>query len=461
MIDYRPSLSVRSGNESKESIKMSSAPQSISGFPEYLPAQQLVFQSWLQTIAHSFEKYGCAPIETPAVERLTTLVSKGAAEHDIYTLSRYREQSRGSSEEFGLRFDLTVPLARYVAQHFDALVFPFKRYHIAPVWRGERPQKGRYRQFYQCDVDVLGHNTLSVSHDAEIIEILQSTLEALDVGPFTLQLNHKKLLIAILEVYAVSPEHIDTCLKVLDKRMKISMETFMLEMQPLSAQSSELIAVLDKISGPLHFALEALMAHELAKNESVQSALKDLNIIAQSLSTPMLSRIHLNLSLARGLAYYTGVIFETFLDQSPFLGSIASGGRYDYLSEQFSSRKTPGVGMSIGMSRLFHYKVLESEIVLKKATKARVLLTTQDLKCFAHYKALARALRAQGILLDHYLEDKALAHQIKYADKKGFEYIIMARSEEISAGQWILKSLETGLQQTYTQSSLIETLKNI
>jgi len=440
---------------------MSSAPTSLSGFPEYLPAQQIVFQQWLQTITQCFEKYGCSPIDTPAVERISTLVSKGAAEHEIYTLSRYREQSRSSSDECGLRFDLTVPLARYVAQHFDALVFPFKRFHIAPVWRGERPQKGRYRQFYQCDVDVLGHNSLSVLYDAEIIEILQITLESLDIGSFTLHLNHKQLLIGILAFYDVLPENIDLCLKILDKRMKISPEIFQSELEPLTQKSCDLIALLDRISGPLPQALALLSDHPLAQQDNVQSALNDLTQIAQSLSPPMIVRIHLNLSLARGLAYYTGVIFETYVDSALALGSIASGGRYDNLSEQFSVRKNPGVGMSIGVSRLFHHKVITPALALKKSVKASILLTTQDINHFQDYKDLAQLLRSHGILLDHYLENKSLAHQIKYADKKGFEYIIMARSEEIAADQWILKSLETGLQKTYTQTTLIDLLKTI
>ncbi len=440
---------------------MGSSPQSISGFPEYLPPQQLIFQSWLQVISHNFEKYGSSPIETPAVERLTTLVSKGAAEHEIYTLSRYRGQSQEATEEFGLRFDLTVPLARYVAQHFHALVFPFKRHHIAPVWRGERPQKGRYRQFYQCDVDILGHNTLSVAYDAEVLDILQSTLESLKVGAFVVHLNHKKLLIAILEFFSVPQDSLDLCLKVLDKRLKISPQQFTFEMNAICSQAENLIAFLDQVQGPLIPAVQSLEIHALGYNLKVQEALYDLLGIAKNLPPERLNRITLNLSLVRGLAYYTGVIFETFLSGAPELGSVASGGRYDSLSEQFSQHKTPGVGMSIGVSRLFNYCVLESSITLKKCAKAKILLTTQDRDCLSQYQAFARKIRDEGVFLDHYLEDKPLSQQMKYADKKGFQYIILARAEELAEKDWIVKNLESGAQQTYTESTIVEYLKTL
>ncbi len=438
---------------------MSLSVQPLSGFPEYLPFEQIFLQGWIDTIRYNFELYGYSPIETPAIERLSTLISKGAAEHEIYTLGRYRSNASDHSEDLGLRFDLTVPLARYVAMYASDLVFPFKRYHIGPVWRGERAQKGRFRQFIQCDVDIIANENLNPLYDIDVLDLLDHTLAELKLGPIKIEINHKQLLQGVLLFFGVSSDSVEGCMHLLDKRLKIRSDLFLQELSTYTAQAYDLVSFIDLYHGSFNDVADKILQTPLADifSHAWGDSLKPLCLLAQRSN----AKIVLNLGLARGLAYYTGIVLETFLEEAPHLGSISSGGRYDKLSEHFSSKKRPGVGLSIGISRIFDY-FLES---LKKQSsflphqKASVLVSTQDKESMKDYHDCAHFLRKNGIFCDLYLEDKALSQQIRYADRKGFRYVILANKAEIMDDQWTLKDLHLHTQSRYNRLELVSILK--
>jgi histidyl-tRNA synthetase len=437
-----------------------SKPQGLSGFPEYLPSQQLYFNALKNIIIHSFESVGYTPMETPAVEKVTTLLSKGGIDQEVYVVKRYQDQT-AEHAELALRFDLTVPLARYVAQHYSELVFPFRRYQIAPVWRGERAQAGRYRQFYQCDIDIIGEETLSLEHDVEVLMVLKQTLLRMGLEKFEIALNHKAILIGFLQVLGIDDQHLTIrVLRIIDKKNKISRELLNAELGECITQNQvQAINKLFDLKGTHTFLLSSLK--ELAGDNALfLQGIKELeSILALAESFDCLNVITLDLTLARGLAYYTGIIFETTLNDYPQLGSIASGGRYDNLAQNFSKKNLPGIGMSIGLSRLFAALVQKQEAV-SSASPALAMIAIQERSALTTYSSLANFLRKEGIFIELYLEDKKLAHQFKYADKKKIPFIITANQEEIASGQWVLRNLALHKEERFSQESLLAFLKS-
>jgi len=433
----------------------------ISGLPELLPAQQRIFHDWINKIRSVFEQHGYAPIETPAFERLETLTSKGIAEHEIYTVRRLREDDgqKQDDADLALRFDLTVPLARYVSQHFADLVFPFRRYHIAPVWRGERAQKGRYRQLYQCDIDVLSDRPLSYRSDAEVIMILSKILSSLQpsIGSFHFYINHRYLLSGMLEAFGITQN--DEILRTLDKRKKIPSAVLFRELQQWTDRPEELIQTLDHFSGPLRESCDRIANSPFKDSALVARALNELQGVADLLEAfgcPA-ELYRLDLSLARGLNYYTGIVLETFLDDHPGLGSISSGGRYDNLCEQFSARSIPGFGLSLGLSRLFHWYIEQLDQTLY-ATPAKIMIAVQDPATLTACCGLAESLRQKGCAVEQYLEydQRSLGHQMKYADRAGIQYVIFASIEEVLSDRWIVKEMSNSQQTIYTRKELLE-----
>ncbi|NTW22770.1 histidine--tRNA ligase [Candidatus Falkowbacteria bacterium] len=439
-------------------------PQAISGFPEWLPSVKILENRLLDIIRASYEKFGFVPIETPAIERAETLTSKGGDEKEIYALSRLSAEEGESPETgFALHFDLTVPLARYVAQHYNELAFPFRRYQIQKVWRGERPQSGRFREFYQCDIDVIGDGELSLMTDAEIPSIIYQVFREVNIGKFAIRLNNRKVLQGLCQHYGISDDKIAAVLTLIDKMEKIGTGRVVSGIEDVTGMAperiSELMSVISSDCGndELLDRLErmetnALFLEGVTELRSVYENVKRFGVPDDYLV--------IDLRIARGLGYYTGTVYETVLKDHPGIGSICSGGRYENLASHFTDKKLPGVGISIGLTRLLD-RLLKADILTAgPATVAKVLVTTMDQDRIADYLELATALRQEGINTEIFLEPLSLKAQMKYANKKKFQYVIIAGETEFAEKNLTVKNLETGEQQTLTQEAVIALLKS-
>lgn len=424
----------------------------ITGFPEYLPREQILFENFKASIAETFARYGFSPLETPAVERLSTLLAKGA-DHEIYELHRVG----GADTGLGLRFDLTVPLARYVAQHYGNLVFPFRRYHIAPVWRGERPQAGRYRQFYQCDIDIIGDGALSPLYDAEVAAIAIEILGMFPLGPFVMKINNRKVMLPWLEEAGVID--LAAALKLIDKKEKVPLDDIIngLVVLGFSRKREEIEEILspDKTTDEWL----AFFRNNIRSTEGIDE-LESLVITLRALGVP---EVHFRIdpSLVRGLDYYTGTVFEAVFIEYPDIGSVSGGGRYANLATMLSGRALPGVGLTIGISRLFPKLLARGLAEGKPDTPARVLVTSQDRNAFSAYCKIAQRIRGSGINAELYLEDKSLKAQLNYARRKGFSVAIIANATELSEGVVVVRSLSDSVQKTVPQEALIRTVSEM
>lgn len=428
----------------------------ISGFPEYLPDDQYFFDQSISLIGTTFQKFGFERIETPAVERVEHIVAKGVIDKEVYVLQRLHSDGGQDKAELALHFDLTIPLARYVAQHNGQLVFPFRRFQIQPVWRGERPQAGRYRQFYQCDIDVIGDGSLSIRYDAELFAVAQEIFEKLSIGPFVFRINHRKILEAILEGLNIEKANMAGVIKWIDQSEKVPKETLITELEKLIGKDStlELMELLKPTSDPQE-KLQKLKSR--FPSELMDQGVQDLLEIFQSAKELGVKpgNMQLDLSIARGLDYYTGMVFETRAHEYAYLGSICSGGRYDNLVGSFLSKPFPGVGISIGISRLLPE-------LMKKHTKSRspitLLIAQQNPALFAQYAQIAVKMRNAGIATELFLEAKKFPQQIKYADRKKIPYLLFADEGELSKGTVLLKQLATSEQWELSLEQVVEKL---
>ncbi len=420
----------------------------ISGFPEFLPNEQIAFNSVMDAIRHHFELYGFVPMDTPAVERIETLLAKGN-DSEIYGL--YRLADENSKKSLGLRFDLTVPFARYVASHHGNMIFPHKRYQIAPVWRGERPQFGRYRQFYQCDVDIIGEEELSLEHDAEIVKLITETLRDLNIPEFSTKINNRKLLTGFLKHIIVgekAEERIIECMRLIDKMEKMSVDEFWSDIS--------LLKVSEKDSTKLKSFLDV---DKRGKNDEILKMLKPLNFneefnagVSELANVLDLLKkfdiedryVRISTKLARGLSYYTGIVFETVFDDVKDIGSIAGGGRYDDLTSKISAdNKFVGVGASIGISRLVPKLIERGLLNCDKSATAQLLVTVQNRNFIGSYMKLSGKFRKLGIKTETYLQNKSLGAQIGYASRKGIKYVLIANDVELLDNKAIIRNLET------------------
>lgn len=421
----------------------------ISGFPEFLPNEQIAFNNVMNTIKEHFELYGFVPMDTPAVERIETLLAKGN-DSEIYGL--YRLADENSKKSLGLRFDLTVPFARYVSSHHGRMIFPHKRYQIAPVWRGERPQYGRYRQFYQCDVDIIGEDELSISHDAEILKLITETLRDLNIPEFTTKVNNRKILTGFLNHVIVgehAEEKILECMHLIDKIDKLSVDEFWKGMEEFGISSKDLTKL-----------KSFLEVEKRGSNEEILKMLKPLNFSAEfnegvsELETvlDLLKKfgiedryVKISTSLARGLSYYTGTVFETSFDDIKDIGSIGGGGRYDDLTSMISGsdKKFVGVGASIGISRMVPKLIDKGLLNCAKSTTSQLLVTVQNRNFIGSYMKLSGKFRRLGIKTETYLQDKSLGAQIGYASRKGIKYVLIANDVELLDNKAIIRNLET------------------
>ena len=434
----------------------------ISGFPEFLPNEQIVFNKVSQSIREHFELYGFVPMDTAAVEKVDVLLAKGN-DNEIYGLYRLADES--SKKDLGLRFDLTVPLARYVTQNSGELVFPFKRYQIAPVWRGERPQYGRYRQFYQCDVDIIGDGTLSIDHDAEIISLVTWALSTLRVPSFHTKINNRKILTGFFSKL-VNPSKLIDAIRLVDKSDKISPEEFESGMMALLNNEKDFSKVKSFLEADRRGSMEEILnwLQSLSLGEEFMQGVEELNTVVQILRKLGLSneRLEISTKLARGLTYYTGTIFETVFDDIKDIGSIAGGGRYENLTTTLgNSKKYPGVGATIGISRLIP-KLIELGVVStdKKSTED-LLITVQDRSLVSYYMKLANKFRALGIKTETYLQDKPLGAQLSYANRKGINFVLIANEMEILDSKAIIRNLKTREQKIIRTEFIGNEIKQI
>ena len=439
----------------------------MPGVLELLPLEQVAFERMLDTIKVEFEKFGFLPVATPAMELKDVLLTKtgGETERQVYLVQSSGAREQGHEPDLALRFDLTVPLARYVAEHEHQLAFPFRRYQIQPVFRGESPQHGRYREFYQCDIDVIGRDQLSVKHDAEIPAVIASVFERLGFGAFTIRINNRKVLKGLLDHLGV-PDRDDQglILREIDKLEKRGPEGVLKSIVALGMAPEAAIRLLDIVgSGPFKGnAIGArldtldidhpLLAEGVAELRQVFELMK-----AQGVAE---ARFSLDLSIARGLDYYTGTVYETLFDDHPGLGSICSGGRYDDLASLFTSARLPGVGISIGLTRLFA-QLKEIGVISASGSAVAVLVSLLDDAGLIHNLALATALRDAGINTQAVLEPTKLGAQLKYADRSGIRLALICGENERSAGTVVVRDLAAKSQEEVGSTEVVETVRRL
>ncbi len=428
-------------------------PRTLRGFRDFLPDVMLVRERLMETARRVFRSYGFSPIDTPALEYAEILTGKGGDESDKQ-LFRFKD---GGDRDVAMRFDLTVPLARFTAQHSAVLGTPFKRYHIAPVWRGENTQRGRYREFVQCDFDTIG--TESNAADIETLLVIHDLLVALGFERFTIRVNNRLILNGVLEALGLADQTVGV-LRAIDKLPKIGADAVIGELVERVGTTREQAQQLLTTMGP-QTDLASLEA-TFAGNERVAlgvSRLRQLFAAAATAGIPS-ERIELDVSIARGLDYYTGTIYETFLTDLPTIGSICSGGRYDNLAGLFTKERLPGVGASLGLDRLLA-AMEELKLLGTEATPAPVLITQFDADRLGDYLRVGRLLRAAGINVEVYPDAKKLGKQLQYADRKGFRIALIAGSDEFARGVWQVKNLKEGTSTTVPEGEVIETLRKL
>ena len=445
-------------------------PRTPPGVMELLPREQIAFQRMLDAIRGTFEAYGFLPVETPVFELTDVLLTKsgGETERQVYFVQSTGALEKGGDglPELALRFDLTVPLARYVAEHEHELAFPFRRYQMQRVYRGERAQRGRFREFYQCDIDVIGKDTLSIRFDAEIPAVINATFEKLAIGEFTIQFNHRKLLRGFFEGQGIDGERQMAVLRELDKLDKRGeaavAATLAGEGFDLAADVVERLMAFSRVRSQGHDDAMAKLDALGAGTPLFEEGRDDLRQVLQqlrALGVPE-SRYALNLSIARGLDYYTGIVYETTLDAHPGIGSICSGGRYDNLASHYSKSKLPGVGISIGLTRLF-YQLQEAGLVATAESSVEVLVLLMDDAGIGDALALSQQLRAAGFNVETQLEPRKLAKQLQYADRAGIRFAVIRGDDEAARGVVAVKDLRRGEQFEVAGADLADALRKV
>lgn len=430
-------------------------PSILPGFMELLPHDQIAFNKMRDTIRRNFEKCGFLPIDTPIIEKSEILLAKGGGETEkqIYRFNK-------GDNDLSLRFDLTVPLARYVSQYISSLAFPFRRYQIGKVYRGERNQKGRFREFYQCDIDIIGNGKLSIINDAEIPSIIYSTFKDLGFDSFSIHINNRKVLNGFFDSLGISSK--SEVLRVIDKIDKIGIVSMKEELADLCENESVVEKIMEFVSikGSNQAILESLRQLGIT-NDMFTEGIEELSKVAQFISlfgVPE-KNYKIDLKIARGLDYYTGTVYETILDDYPSIGSVCSGGRYDNLAEYYTEQKLPGVGISIGLTRLF-YQLREAGIILDKdvfsLTKVLIAPINDDME---YSVMIANRLRAENIVTEVYMEDAKTSKKLAYANKLGIPYVILIGEEEVRNNLLTLKDMKAGEQNKLSPEDAIRYIK--
>ncbi|SFV27207.1 histidyl-tRNA synthetase [Pseudoxanthomonas sp. YR558] len=437
---------------------------------ELLPREQIAFQRMLDTIRRNYERFGFLPVETPVFELSETLLTKsgGETERQVYFVQSTGALAKEGEglPELALRFDLTVPLARYVAEHEHELTFPFRRYQIQRVYRGERAQRGRFREFYQCDIDVIGKDALSVRFDAEILAVIHAVFSDLGIGDFTIQLNNRKLMRGFFEAQGVTDgEQQALVLREVDKLDKRGAdyvrETLTGEGFGMSAEGVDRILDFVAMRSSSHAdalaKLDALGQGSEIFNQGI-AELREVLELVKALGVPEAAYC-LNFSIARGLDYYTGTVYETQLDGYPQIGSICSGGRYEDLASHYTKSKLPGVGISIGLTRLF-WQLREAGLIAgSDESSVQAMVALMDEGELAESLDIARRLRAAGINTEVQMEGRKLAKQFQYASRAGIRFVVLAGEDERARGAVTVKDLLREQQFEVKREELASSLK--
>ncbi|WP_397607555.1 histidine--tRNA ligase [Silanimonas sp.] len=444
-------------------------PRTPPGVLELLPRDQIAFQRVLDVIRRNYERFGFLPVETPVFELTDVLLTKSGGETERQV---YFAQSTGALEkkdeglpELALRFDLTVPLARYVAEHEHDLAFPFRRYQMQRVYRGERQQRGRFREFYQCDIDVIGKDALSVRHDAEMPAVIHAIFAELGIGKFTIQMNNRKLMRGFFERLGVADGALQmSVLREVDKidkrgadyvRDTLTGEGFGLSAEAV-AQILAFVSVRSNGHDDALAKLDALGGGNATLEQGV-AELREVLSLVKALGVPE-ADYAINFSIARGLDYYTGTVYETTLDAHPQIGSICSGGRYDNLASHYTKSHLPGVGISIGVTRLF-WQLREAGLIGTAESSVECLVALMDDAGLADALALGNRLRTGGINAEVQLEPKKLAKQFQYADRAGIRFVLLRGEDELAKGTVAVKDLRRNEQFEVAEGELVAALK--
>ena len=433
---------------------MKTEPRTLAGFMELLPEEQILFNQMKKTIENTYQKFGFLPIDTPVRELSEVLLAKagGETEKQIYRFQK-------GDTDLALRFDLTVPLAKYVAKNYGNLSFPFRRYQIGKVYRGEKAQKGRFREFYQCDIDIIGDETLDIINDAEIPSVIYTVFQELGFD-FTICINNRKVLNGLFESIE-QKEFATDILRIIDKIEKIGKEKVIEELKEIGISQNAIDTILSfiEIQGTTDEKLEKLESLKI-ENETFQIGLQELKDVVKYMRVFGIpdGNFKVDLTIARGLDYYTGTVYETFLNDYRELGSVCSGGRYENLAEYYTDKKLPGVGISIGLTRLF-YKLNElNAIQTEKKSMADILIISM-LEDMSEPIALGAALRKLGVNTEIYLNNKKLKAKMKYADKLQIPYVVVIGEDEIASKKVKVKNMKTGEEIETTLEA--EIIKNI
>ena len=434
-------------------------PRVLKGFRDYPPALMIPRERLMETARRVYRSYGFAPIDTPAIELTEVLLAKVEPGAEI-NKQLYRFKDAGD-RDVALRFDLTVPLARFVAQHYTELGLPFKRYHLGTVWRGESPQAGRFREFMQCDFDTIG--TLSNAADVEIALVINDLFDALGFDRFAIRVNNRLVLNGLLSQLGLEGKT-SALLRSLDKLAKIGREKVIEEMGREAGVTPERAApviALAETTGSNADVLDEL-DRRFADNEEAKKGvanLREMVAVFQTAGVPD-GRLRVDLSICRGLDYYTGTVYETFLLDKPEIGSVCSGGRYDNLAGTYTKQSLPGVGASLGLDRLL--AAMEAlDLVPKTATPAPVLVLQFDATRYGDYQRMARTLRAAGIGTEVYPDAKKLGQQFQYAERRGFRVGLIAGGNEFAQGAWKVKNLATKEEQTVAEAEVAEAVRRL
>ena len=436
----------------KKQIKV--IPRTLPGFMELKPNEQILFDQIKEKIEESYKRFGFLPLDTPILELSEVLLAKagGETEKQIYRFTR--------GDDLAMRFDLTVPLAKYVSKNYGELQFPFRRYQIGKVYRGERPQKGRFREFYQADIDIIGDGELSIMNDAEIPSIIYTTFKNLGFDDFTIRINNRKILNGLFE-YLNIVELSTEIMRIIDKLEKIGKENVKLELLKLNIEEEIVDKILEfiSISGNNEEKIEELEKLNI-KNEVFEKGLFELKEVVKYIrlfGVPE-ENFSIDLTIARGLDYYTGTVYETFLDNYREIGSVCSGGRYDNLAENYTDKSLPGVGIAIGVTRLFDQlndlKLIKTE---KESISDVLVISTSD--DVSECLPIANTFRKEGINTEVYMNDKKMKAKFKYADKLKIPYVAIIGEDEVRENKVSLKNLVTGKQDTINIQEAVEILK--
>ena len=431
-------------------------PRTLSGFMELLPQDQIKFNEIMNVIKETYELYGFLPQETPIIESSEVLLAKagGETEKQIYSFTK-------GDTDLSLRFDLTVPLAKYVAKNYNELTFPYRRYQIGKVFRGERAQKGRYREFYQCDIDIIGDGKLSIINDAEIPSIIYTIFKKLNFGKFVIKINNRKILNGLFDELEIADKMKDILI-VIDKLEKIGMDAVKAELKDLglTKEKIEKIEGFLNISGNNDEKLQKLKDLNF-ESEIFKSGLEELEEVVKYVRLFNIEEEYfkIDLTIARGLDYYTGTVYETNLVGYESIGSVCSGGRYENLAGYYTKKDLPGVGISIGLTRLF-YNLKELGLLGENSQKSisKVDIVTMGVG-LEEAIDIANVLRDNGINTEIYKEDAKTKNKFSYANGLEIPYMIIIGEDEVSQGKYTIKNMTTGEQELKSKEEIIELLK--